>query len=271
MLKNLELNYEDHINLMNYCRKRKINFLSTPFDNESFNMLKKIGLNIFKISSSDLNNLPFLQYISKNSNKNTKIILSTGMSNINEINHAIKSITKFKVLKKNIILLHCTSNYPASDNSLNLNVIENLRKNFNIEIGYSDHSLGNVASLVAIGMGINTIEKHLTLRKSLIGPDHKASLDANDFLKFTKNIYRAKIMLGNSSKSIQPEELQIKKIARKSVVALQKIKKGEKFNYDNLCIKRPGTGLEPKYLFKLIGKISRKNFKKDQLIIHPLK
>ena len=100
MLKNLELNYEDHINLMNYCRKRKINFLSTPFDNESFNMLKKIGLNIFKISSSDLNNLPFLQYISKNSNKNTKIILSTGMSNINEINHAIKSITKFKVLKK---------------------------------------------------------------------------------------------------------------------------------------------------------------------------
>lgn len=266
MLKKLELSSKDYLILKRYCIKKKIKFLSTPFDSESFDLLKKIGLNIFKISSSDLNNLPFLEYISKKSNKSTKIILSTGMGNLKEIIIAIRSLTKFNIFKKNISILHCTSNYPASDGSLNLNVIKTLKQKLRLNIGYSDHSVGVVASLVAIGMGINLIEKHFTLNQFSKGPDHKASLNPKQFKEFTNNIFRAKKMLGSNLKKTQPEEIQVKKVARKSVVASKKIKKGEKFSYKNLLIKRPGTGLEPKKIYKLIGKISKKNFRKDQII-----
>lgn len=266
MLKKLELSYKNHINLKKYCKKKKIKFLSTPFDNKSFDLLKKIGLNIFKLSSSDLNNIPYLQYISRKSNNKTKIILSTGMSSINEINEAIKNLTKFNICKKNICLLHCTSNYPASDKSLNLNALKTLKKKFKLKIGYSDHSKGGVASLVAVGLGISIIEKHFTLDKKASGPDHKASLSPKELISFVSDLMRAQKMLGDGLKKIQSEEINVKKVARKSVVANKKILKGEKFTFENLTTKRPGTGLEPKKIFSLVGKVAKKNFNTDQLI-----
>ena len=266
MLKELQLSFSDHKHLKSYCSKKKIKFLSTPFDVESFEMLKKMKLKILKISSTDLNNIPFLEYISKKSSKGTKIILSTGMGNIIEINYAINALTKFNILKKNISVLHCTSSYPAEDQFLNLRAINLIKRKFDISIGYSDHSVDHIASLVSIGFGAKIIEKHFTLDKKMMGPDHKASLNPKELIEFISNIRRSEKMLGSAKKIATPPEKKIKKIARKSIVAKKKIKKGELFSDNNLSIKRPGTGLDPRHYFKLLGKKSKKNYQIDDLI-----
>ena len=266
MLKKLELSFKDHVKLKKYCKKKKIKFLTTPFGIKSFNLIKKLNLNLIKISSGDLNNIPFLHYISKNSGKNTKIILSTGMGNLNEIHDAIKSLTKFKILKKNITLLHCTSNYPASKRSINMNSLKTIQKKFNLPTGYSDHSEGNTASIIAVSLGATVIEKHFTLNKKLAGPDHKASLNPTELKIFIEEVRNVPIMLGTYIKKIQNEELNVKKIARKSLVAKNEIKKGQLFSYNNIDIKRPGTGLHPKKLYNLINTKSKNDYKKDELI-----
>ena len=268
MLKSLELNKNDHINLIDYCNKKKIKFLSTPFEKKSFLLLKELNQKIYKISSSDLNNFPFLNFISENCNRDDKIILSTGMSNIKEIEKAVKYLCKGNIKKKNISILHCTSSYPARFNMLNLYSIQMLQKKFmqNV-IGYSDHTKGDTASILAIGLGAKIIEKHFTLSKSMTGPDHKASLSKEEFCLFAKKIFSSITALGNKNyKQIMKSELEIKKVARKSLFANRHIEKGEKFTEDNLCIKRPGTGLEPENYFKLIGKKAKKKFNKDEKI-----
>ena len=269
MLKRLELSKNDHISLIDYCNNKKIKFLSTPFEKKSFLLLKELGQRIYKISSSDLNNYPFLFFISENCNKNDKIIISTGMSNIKEIEKAVKYLCKGNIRIQNISILHCTSSYPASYNMLNLYSIILLKKKFpkNI-IGYSDHTTDDTASILAIGLGARIIEKHFTLSKFMNGPDHKASLSKNEFHFFAKKVFNSIDALGNKKlKQIMRSELEIRKVARKSLHARQNIEKGEKFSDLNLSIKRPGTGLEPEFYFKLIGKKAKKRFKKDEKII----
>mgnify|MGYP006076411843 CR=1 FL=1 len=266
MLKKLELSFKDHKILKNYCNRKKIKFLSTPFGIKSFDILKKLGINLIKISSGDLTNIPFLQYISKKSNKKTKVILSTGMGNIKEIQDAIENLSKFRLSKKNITLLHCTSNYPASSGSINMNSLLTIKKKFKLLVGYSDHTLGNTASIIAVSLGAIVIEKHFTIDKKLNGPDHKASLNPQELNSFVKEIRNVPIMLGSFKKKTQKEEMNVKKVARKSLVAKTYIKKGELFSYKNIDIKRPGTGLSPKKIFDLINKKSKRIYKKDQLI-----
>lgn len=266
MLKNLELSFKDHIILKKYCKKKKIKFLSTPFGIKSFDLLKKLKLNLIKISSGDLTNIPFLEYISKNSKNNTRVILSTGMGNLKEINEAIRSLTRFKILKKNITLLHCTSNYPASKISINMNSLKTIQRKFRIPTGYSDHSIGNTASIMAVSLGASIIEKHFTLNKKLSGPDHQASLNPKELKFFIEEIKSVPIMLGSYKKKTQKEELNVKKIARKSLVAKMKINKGDLFSFKNIDIKRPGTGMKPNKIYNLINKKSKNDYIKDQLL-----
>lgn len=268
MLKKLELNYNDHINLIDHCNKKKINFLSTPFDEDSFLLLKNLEQKVYKISSSDLNNYPFLEFISKNSSTNFQVILSTGMSSINEVKKAVKYLTKYKIRLKNISILHCTSNYPASLASLNLYSIKYLKKIFkHNEIGYSDHTIDDLASILAVGLGARIIEKHFTIKQNMLGPDHKASLPEKNFINFAKKILGLPVALGiKNQKKPSKDEIEMLKIARKSIFAKLSIKKGEKFTHSNLTLKRPNSGLQPENYFKLIGKISKKNYKKDEQI-----
>ena len=267
MLKKNMLTFEQLKLLKKFAEKRKIKFLATPFDEESFNQLKKLKLNIIKISSGDLTNLPFLEHISKNLKKTDKIIISTGMGNIIEIRDALKSLTKGNIMKKNITILHCTSNYPASDVSVHMNSLETIKRKFKTKIGYSDHTMRNIASILAIGKGAEVIEKHFTLDRKLKGPDHKASLEPHELHNFIRDMRTAYKMLGSYIKKARKEELNVKKLARKSIFAKKKIMRGEKFTINNLDIKRPEIGLKPKMFFSILNKKSKKKYLKDQKIL----
>ena len=188
------------------------------------------------------------------------------MGNISEIKDALKSLSRGNILQKNIIILHCTSNYPASDHSVHMNSLETIKKTFKTEVGYSDHTIGNIASILAIGKNAKFIEKHFTLSKKLKGPDHKASLEPIELNNFITDIRKADKMMGSYKKIARKEELNVKKLARKSIVAKKIIAKGEKFTLDNLDIKRPETGLKPKMFFSILNKKSKKKYLKDQLI-----
>jgi len=263
MLKKLELTHKMHLACLAECKKKKITFISSAFDIESLLYLKKFRLNYFKVPSGEITNFPYLEVLGK---LKKKIILSTGMSNINEIDKAIKILVKHGAKKKNITLMQCTSAYPAPYEEINLNTIQTLRNKFKLNIGFSDHSLGTQAGVAAAALGATIIEKHLTLSKNLKGPDHKASLDPIEFKSMIDSIRIIEKVLGNKKKTITKSEKKNIYIIRKSIVALRKIKKGEKFNKYNITCKRPGTGISPVFFFDMIGKRSIKNFNKDDLI-----
>ena len=262
VLKKLASPLPSFIKIKKYCRKKKIKFLSTPFDTESARLLKKINQKTIKISSGDLNNYPLLKEVSKYAKQ---IILSTGMSNLKEINEAIKTIKKFN--KKIIInILHCTSQYPAAEQNLNLRAISLLKKKYNLDIGYSDHTKGREASIAAVALGAKIIEKHITLNNKMKGPDHKASLNPIDFKRFVDSIRMTETSLGKEKKIITKSEIDVKKVARKSIVALIDIKKGDLFSDKNITTKRPSIGLSPMKWENLIGKKSKKNYKINDFI-----
>jgi len=262
MLGRLAIPLSSFVKIKRYCKKKKIKFLSTPFDIKSAKFLNKIHQKIIKISSGDLNNYPLLKEVSKYAKR---IILSTGMSSLKEINDAIKTIKSFN--KKTIInILHCTSQYPAKEKDLNLRAINLLKKRFNLEIGYSDHSRGNEASIAAVALGAKIIEKHLTLNNNLKGPDHKASLNPIDFKKFVVSIRKTEVSLGKEKKILTKSERDVKVVARKSIVASLDIKKGELFTDKNISTKRPSIGLSPMKWNTIIGKKSRHNYKKNDFI-----
>ena len=262
MLKKLMLPLSSFIKIKKYCSKKKIKFLSTPFDIKSAKHLNKINQKIIKISSGDLDNYPLLKEVSKYAKR---IILSSGMSNLKEINDAIRSIKSFD--KKIIVnILHCTSQYPAMEKDLNLRAINLLKKKFNLEIGYSDHSMGNEASIAAVALGAKIIEKHITLNNNLKGPDHKASLNPKDFKKFVASIRKTELSLGKEKKIITKSERDVRKVARKSIVASKDIKKGDLFTDKNISTKRPSKGLSPMKWNTLIGKKSKKNYKINDFI-----
>ena len=260
IIKKLEMSYDMHVKLIKYCKLKKIKFLSSPFCIESFNLLKKFNLDYIKIPSGEITNLPFLRYVAK---FNNNIILSTGMSNINEINNALKILKK---KSRKIILLHCNTEYPTPLEDINLNAMIFLKKRFNVEVGYSDHSSGIQVPIIAAALGAKVIEKHFTISKKMKGPDHVASLNPNELISMVKSIRNTETILGKSKKFVSKSEKKNILIARKSLFAARDIKKGEKFSLNNLVCLRPGSGISPMNIDRVCGKKAKKNFSKGNLI-----
>ncbi len=286
LLKKYELSKKNIIKISDYCEEKKIKLIATCFDIESFNFCKKVlSSSIYKIGSGDLDNLPLIYEIAQS---RKKIILSTGMSSIYAIDLALKtiihaynknkkpSLKKIKsirlnkknltFLKNKVSVLHCVSAYPTKISDLNLNFIQKLKKKYNLEIGFSDHTQSIFASSIAVALGARIIEKHFTLNNNLKGPDHTSSLNFKNFTKFVKNIRETENMLGLSIKRINNEEKQNSKIVKKSIYAKKNISIGETFSLENLSVKRPKKGKDPSFLWSLLGKKSKKNYKTDQLI-----
>ena len=263
LLKKLELNQYQLKELQNYCRKKKIIFFSTAFDNKSLIFLNKINIPIFKVPSSEINNYPYLKLLAS---FKKPIILSTGMSYEKEVKEAIKILVKNGIRKSDIILLHCTSQYPSKFSDLNLNAIKTLKNKFKCSVGYSDHSPGIIAPIAAVAMGARVIEKHFTISKKMIGPDHISSLDPNELKDVILSIRKLESSFGNGIKKPTISERENRLLGRKSIVAHKDIKIGEMFSEKNITTKRPGTGVSPINFFTFIGKKSKKNYKKDDFI-----
>ena len=258
MIKALELSYGDFIKLKNYCTDRRILFLSTPFDLDSIDFLASLDMPILKVPSGEITNLPYLKKINS---YGKRVILSTGMSDLDEIQVAINTLTSCE-----ISLLHCTTEYPCPYEEVNLNALKTMKKKFNLMVGYSDHTEGIEISVAAVAMGASIIEKHFTLDKNMPGPDHKASLEPDELKALVKAIRNVEAALGDGIKIPTPSESKNKNIARKSIVAKRYIKKGEIFTEENLTTKRPGNGLSPMQWDKIIGSVAQKDYVEDEML-----
>ncbi len=263
MLKKYELNKKWYKNLIDCCKKNKIKFISSPFDISSIHFLKKLNLDYVKIPSGEIDNYPYLIEIAS---LKKKTILSTGMSTLNEIDFALRTLLKFGLSKKKISILHCHTDYPSNIKDLNLNSIKTMKKVFKLQTGYSDHSMGITAPIVAAALGSEIIEKHLTLDKKLSGPDHQASINPKEFSQMVASVRQVEKMLGNGKKIPTNRELKNKVLVRKSIVARKKISMGEKFTTSNITTKRPAMGKSPKLYKNILGKISKKNYERDDFI-----
>ena len=263
MLARLELTKSMHIDLINHCKKVDIKFLSTAFDIESVELLHELGVKLYKIPSGEITNFPYLKKIAE---LNEKVILSTGMSTISDIDKALKVLVGFGTRKDNISILHCTSAYPVEMEDINLNAMKNIGKEFDIDYGYSDHSNGIEIPIAAVALGAKIIEKHFTLDRSMEGPDHAASLEPHELNNMVNAIRNIEKSLGDGKKRVMPSEQKNIDIARKSIVASKNIKKGEVFTNENITTKRPGNGISPMRWEEIIGTKSKHNFIKDDLI-----
>lgn len=263
MIKKLELSLDDHKKLIEYCNKTGIQFLSSPFDLDSIDLLNKLGIEIFKIPSGEIINLPYLRKIGK---LNKNVILSTGMADLGEIEDALYVLTENGTDKNKITVLHCNTEYPTPFEDVNLKAMLTIKSSFGIKVGYSDHTLGIEVPIAAVALGAEVIEKHFTLHRNMEGPDHKASLEPVELKEMVIAIRNIEKALGNGFKKPSPSEFKNKPIARKSLIAIKEIKKGEKFTEENIGIKRPGTGISPMRWDEVIGKIAPRDFKLDDLI-----
>jgi N,N'-diacetyllegionaminate synthase len=263
MIKKLELGFDEFIELKNYCDKKEIMFLSTPFDDESIEFLYSLGLEIFKIPSGEITNLPYLRKIGS---LNRKVILSTGMSDLGEIEDALDVLISAGTKKENITVLHANTEYPTPFEDVNLKAMQTIACAFGVKVGYSDHTLGIEVPIAAVAMGASVIEKHFTLDRNLPGPDHKASLEPNELKAMVEAIRNIEKALGDGIKKPSKSESKNIEIARKSIVAKRDIKRGEKFTEENLTVKRPGNGISPMRWDEIIGKTAVKNYKKDEQI-----
>jgi len=263
MLKKLEISEEMHLELIQYCESKNIKFLSTAFDLESLKFLKTLGLKLAKIPSGEITNLPYLRAIAK---LFPKIILSTGMANIDEIKAAFKVLIKNGAKQENITILHCNTEYPTPMKDVNLKAMITLKNAFKTKVGYSDHTMGLEVPIAAVAMGARVIEKHFTLDRAMQGPDHKASLEPQELKEMVTSIRNVEKSLGSGIKKPSESEKKNIAIARKSIVATQKIKKEEIFTEENIAAKRPGSGISPMEWDKVIGRKAIKNFNLDDLI-----
>lgn len=263
MIKKLELDLEAHKDLILYCNSKNIMFLSTPFDHESIDLLHKLGLEIFKIPSGEITNLPYLRHVGS---LNKKIILSTGMADIDEIKEALDILIKAGTKKQNIVILHANTQYPTPMEDVNLKAMLTIGKTFDVAFGYSDHTLGIEVDIAAVAMGAGCIEKHFTLDSNMKGPDHKSSLEPYELKAMVKAIRNIEIALGNNKKVASKSEMSNKKIIRKSIVAKVRIKKGDILSANNLAIKRPGSGISPMRWDDIIGTFATKDYVEDELI-----
>ena len=263
MSKKMTLSYKDFDQVYKYCKKKKINFLSTAFDLESIDFLRRFKMKYIKIPSGEITNLPYLIKVAK---LKKKILLSTGMSNSREISKAIQILIKNGSSKNKITVLQCNTEYPTPLSDVNLKAMKFMSKKFKTNVGYSDHTLGIEASLAAVAMGAKVIEKHFTISKKLKGPDHKASLEENELKQLIQGIRNVEVVIGKEEKKLTKSEKKNINIARNSIVAASKIKRDEKFTKLNITIKRPGNGISPMKYFEVLGKKAKKNFIKDELI-----
>lgn len=250
MLKKLELSKEAHYLLAEQARSLGIEFMSTGFDEEAVDFLVDIGVKRIKIPSGEVTNLPLLVHMAK---KQLPMILSTGMCDLQEVGEAIDVIQK--VSSAPLTLLHCTSNYPAVFEDVNLRAMQTLEKEFNLPVGYSDHTLGCLVPTLAVAMGAVIIEKHFTVDKKLLGPDHLASLDVTEFTQMMKLIRESEACLGDGIKAPRPNELPIRELVRRSITLSRDLKKGESLRHQDVQFLRPGTGIAPKYYSQIEGKV----------------
>jgi N,N'-diacetyllegionaminate synthase len=264
MLKKLELSEENHYILIDYCNKKNIKFLSTGFDFESLYFLKEIGITLAKIPSGEITNLPYLRKVAE---LFTKVILSTGMADMNEVNEAVEVLTSNGIKKEDLTVLHCNTEYPTPMKDVNLKAMLHIKEELGVVVGYSDHTLGIEVPIAAVSLGAMVIEKHFTLNRNLPGPDHKASLEPEELKLMVSSIRNIeKALSGTGIKSPSESESKNKSIVRKSIVAISPIKEGEVFSEFNIGIKRPGTGISPMKWDDFIGKKSSYNFNVDDLI-----
>jgi N,N'-diacetyllegionaminate synthase len=263
MLKALELSESNHFELVEHCKLNNINFLSSAFDIDSAIFINNFDCDYIKIASGLITDYPFLKYVAS---LNKKIILSTGMSTLDEIDEALKLLISDGASVNNISLLHCTTEYPAPIADVNLRAINTLKHKFGLRVGYSDHTAGINVSLAAVAIGAEIIEKHFTLDRSMRGPDHMASIEPGELMEMVKSIREIEIALGDSEKRVTDSELKNKALARKSIVAAVDINEGDIITDHMLTTKRPGTGLSPMRWKDVVGKKSQKQYKLNDLI-----
>ncbi len=263
MIRKFQLDLNAHKELMRHCHKRKVVFLSSPFDMESIDLLAKLGLNIFKIPSGEITNLPYLRKVGA---LRKKIIMSTGMSDLKEIRVALGVLLKSGTCKEDVVVLHCNTEYPTPFKDVNLRAMITIQQALRVKIGYSDHTLGIEVAIAAVALGACVIEKHFTLDKKMSGPDHQASLSLDELKCMVDTIRHIEQAMGTGIKIVSPSEKANRGVARKSIVAGVDIKKGERFHVNNLAVKRPGTGISPMRWDYVLGKTAKKGFCQDEVI-----
>jgi N,N'-diacetyllegionaminate synthase len=263
MIKKLELDVETHKELIAYCQDKNIMFLSTPFDHDSIELLSNLGLKIFKIPSGEITNLPYLRHIGS---LGKQIVLSTGMSNLEEVEDALNILINAGTSKDNITVLHANTMYPTPMEDVNLNAMLTIQKELGVSVGYSDHTLGIEVDIAAVAIGASVIEKHFTLDKTMDGPDHKASLEPKELKAMVSAIRNIEKALGGDEKKPSPSESVNIEVVRKSIVANQNIKKGDFLTNENITVKRPGSGISPMQWDEVIGTSASKDYNADELI-----
>lgn len=263
MCKAIHLPLTAYPELAELCRKEGIGFMSTPFDLVSIDSLAEIGMDYWKIPSGEITNLPYLRKIAA---KGGRVILSTGMSTLDEVDAAVDVLEKGGISRDDIILLHCTTQYPTPYSDVNLQAMESMRQLHTGGVGYSDHTLGIEVPVAAAALGAQVIEKHFTLDKNLPGPDHRASLDPEDLAAMVKAVRHIETALGSGEKKVAESERPNIEVARKSIVAARTIAKGETFTEENITVKRPGNGISPMLWDSVIGQTAKKDFPYDSLI-----
>lgn len=262
MLKKLELSHDQHQQLIRYCSKRGINFFSTAFDPASLQYLNNIGMELVKIPSGEITNLPYLR---KAAQLFSKVILSTGMATMKEIEDAVEVFQKHGV--REITILHCNTEYPTPMEDVNLKAMLTIKEKFGVDVGYSDHTLGIEVPIAAVALGASIIEKHFTLDRTMEGPDHAASLEPDELKSMVKAIRNIeKALSGSGLKIPSHSEQKNIEVARKSIVAAINIKKGEIFTEENITVKRPGNGVSPMQWDNILGRPACRDFKEDDLI-----
>ena len=263
MVKKLELSEAAHYELQAHCEKNNIGFLSTPFDLPSIDLLHRMKLKLIKIPSGEINNVPYLRHIA---GKFEHYLLSTGMSDLNEIEFAVNEMMKKGVSKNQITILHCNTEYPTMMKDVNLKAMQTIAGVLKTDVGYSDHTIGWEVAVAAVAMGATVIEKHFTLDKNMEGPDHQASLEPHELKTLVDKIRSIEIALGSSNKLISDSAKRNALVAKKSIVAKVEIKKGGKFTADNLTVMRPGTGISAMRWDEVIGTTAKKDFAKGEMI-----
>jgi len=261
MLRRLELPREGHHTLKDYCESKGLMFISSPFTEDDVDFLDELGILVYKIPSGELNNLPFLRRVAK---KGRPMIVSTGMATLSEVKKAKQVMNDAG--NDDIIFLHCTSNYPAAPESLNLRVLNTMRQELGAPIGYSDHSEGYVASIMAVALGACVIERHFTLDKNMEGPDHRASLEPSELAEMLRLVRIAEVMLGRGEKKCTDEEEAVRKLVRKSIFAKQDIPRGWVIRKEYLEAKRPGDGIPPSEFNNIVGKVAKNDIMANALI-----
>tara|TARA_B100000242_G_scaffold224827_1_gene165356 strand:- start:283 stop:1293 length:1011 start_codon:yes stop_codon:yes gene_type:complete len=264
MVSSLELSESDHSTLNEFALQNGIEIFSTAFDLESLDFLDQFNFKYIKIASGEVTNLPLLRAIGR---KRKKVILSTGMCSLGDIESALNSLESEGLQRKDITILHCTTEYPAPIDEVNLLAIETLQKYFGTSVGYSDHTIGISIPIAAVSLGAKIIEKHLTLDRSMPGPDHLASIEPDEFAAMVTAIRQVEDAMGDGVKRVTESEKKNLMVARKSLVASRKIKRGDLFSADNITAKRPATGISPMLLDDVIGRKAQRDFDEDDLIV----